>query len=199
MTGAFADLAADVLAGPARLGPVRLVAVDGPAGAGKSTFAARLAAVLGTAGATVHMDDLFAGWHDLPGCWPRVEEWVLAPLRAGRPGRMRRFDWPAGRFGDRWYDVPVTDVLVLEGVGSGRRAAAPDLSALVYVDAPWPVRLRRGLDRDGEALREEWLRWHEAEDAHLAAEGTRARADVVVDGESVDGGFRALRCRRPRH
>ncbi|MBV9722889.1 MAG: (d)CMP kinase, partial [Mycobacterium sp.] len=40
-----------VLAGPARLGGVRLVAVDGPSGAGKTTVAARLGRELAAAGA----------------------------------------------------------------------------------------------------------------------------------------------------
>jgi uridine kinase len=42
----FADLADLVRSRPPRLGPVRLVAVDGPSGAGKTRFAARLAAAL---------------------------------------------------------------------------------------------------------------------------------------------------------
>jgi hypothetical protein len=39
----FADLGKTVLRRPPRLGSVRLVAVDGPGGAGKSLFAGRLA------------------------------------------------------------------------------------------------------------------------------------------------------------
>lgn len=49
--GSAADaVAARVLAGPARLGPVRLVCVDGPAGSGKTTFAAGLASALEVTG-----------------------------------------------------------------------------------------------------------------------------------------------------
>ena len=44
------------------------------------------------------------------------------------------------------------------------------------------LRLARGLARDGEALRDEWLRWAEREQAHFAADRTRERADVLVDG-----------------
>src|SRR5439155_1600778 len=42
----YADLARAVRAAPARLGPVRLVAGDGPAGAGKTPFAGRSAVAL---------------------------------------------------------------------------------------------------------------------------------------------------------
>ena len=75
-----------MLAAPPRLGPVRLVAVDGFAGSGKTTFAGRLAEALGAQ--VLHTDDLLEGWVDTVSFWPRLEEWVLAPLRAGRPGPL---------------------------------------------------------------------------------------------------------------
>src|SRR4051812_7477988 len=92
----YADLAQSIMGSPARLGPVRLVAVDGFAGSGKTTFADRLAREL-TAG-VLHTDDFLAGWTDLAGFWPRLEAGVLEPLRHGRPGRYRRYDWLHERF-----------------------------------------------------------------------------------------------------
>jgi uridine kinase len=162
-----------------RLGRTRLVVVDGPAGSGKTTLAGRLAAQL--AAPLVHADDLLAGWGDLEGWWPRLHDGVLTPLAAGRPGRYRRYDWVERRFAE-WHEVPVTDALVVEGCGAARRAADAVAVLRVWVEAPDDVRLARGLERDGEAMRPEWLAWMRAEKAHFAAEGTRARADVLVDG-----------------
>src|SRR5262245_21500525 len=86
----YEDLAASVIATQAVAGAVRLVAVDGPGGSGKTTFAARLAAALrprdGTF-AVIHTDDLLDGWADQVSFWPRLEEWVLAPLRRGAAAR----------------------------------------------------------------------------------------------------------------
>lgn len=173
-----------LLSAPRRLGPVRLVAVDGPAGSGKTTLGAALVRRCAEAGVrahVVHMDDLYAGWSGLEGdLWPRLAAQVLEPLRRGLPGRFQRYDWVAGRFDD-WVDVPVPDVLVLEGCGSGRRAAAPDLSLLVWVEADDATRLARGLERDGQDARPQWERWMRDETAHYAREGTRGRADVRVD------------------
>jgi hypothetical protein len=40
--------------------------------------------------------------------------------------------------------------------------------------------------RDGEALRGEWERWAVREQRHFAADGTRERADLMVDGSAAD-------------
>jgi len=164
-----------------RLGPVRLVCVDGPAGAGKSTLAAALAGRLGRRCAVVHMDDLYEGWTGLGGVWGRVERQLLAPLADGHPARYRRYDWRAGAFAE-WVDVPVPDVLVLEGCGSAPRAVDGRAVLRVFVEAPADVRLSRGLARDGDGQRDHWVAWMREEAVEFASQDTRARADVVVDG-----------------
>lgn len=175
----LAALVERVGAGPARLGPVRLVCVDGPAGSGKTTLAQRLVEALDAA--VVHLDDLYEGWSGLDGVWERLEAQVLEPLAQGRAARYQRYDWVAGRFAD-WVDLPVPAVLVVEGCGSAPAALAGRANLVVLVDAPADLRLRRGVDRDGEHLRQAWLRWQVLEAEHFAREGTRARANVVVDG-----------------
>lgn len=181
---AAAWVASQVLLRAARLGQVRLVCIDGPAGSGKTSFAARLVerfAADPVRAVTVHLDDLYEGWSGLEGTlWERLTAQVLEPLRAGAPGRYQRYDWVTGAFAD-WVDVPVPDVLVLEGCGAARRAAAPDAVLTVWVEAPAELRLARGLERDGEAMRDEWMAWTVRETAHFAREQTRARADVRLD------------------
>lgn len=175
------DLVARALAGPRRLGPVRLVCVDGPAGSGKSTTAAALTAAAGDTAAVVHLDDLYDGWTGLEGSlWPRLAAQVLEPLRRGRPGRFQRYDWATGRFAD-WVDVPVPGLLVLEGCGAARRAADEVATLRVWVEAPVDLRLERGLARDGVESRPQWERWMVDEAAHFARERTRERADVRLD------------------
>ncbi len=181
----FAALAARVLAVPARLGRVRLVAVDGPSGAGKTTFAGRLATTLRETGATVveiHTDDLLDGWDDMVTFWPRLDHDVLDRLRNGQPGSYRRYDWHRARFVGPAVPVPVPDVLVLEGVTSARAVIRTELTLSVFVTAPRDLRLARGVERDGEALRPWLLRWLADEEAHFAAEHTVEEVDVVVDG-----------------
>jgi uridine kinase len=178
-----AAIAERVLGQAPRLGRTRLVCIDGPAGSGKTTLADRLAAALGGA-AVVHMDDLYAGW-SLTGAFARLAAGVLRPLAEGRPGAYRRYDWAVERFADVPTAVPVPDVLVVEGCGSCPRVVDPWAVVRVWVEAPQPVRLARGLARDGAALEAHWLRWQATEAAAFAVEGTRARADVLVDGTAV--------------
>lgn len=167
-----------------RLGRVRLVCVDGPAGSGKTTAAGRvqvLATARGLDTRVVHLDDLYAGWSGLEGSlWPRLSAQVLEPLRRGVPGRFQRYDWVAGAFAD-WVDVPVPELLVLEGCGSARRDCDPFAVLRVWVEADDALRLARGLARDGEGAREQWLRWMDDERAHFARERTRERADISLD------------------
>lgn len=173
------SLVARIAALPPSCGPVRLVAVDGPAGSGKTTYASRLAAALGGV-QVVHSDDFPVPWEEGPGAWfHALESQVLEPLSRGDAGSFVRYDWVSGRFRER-VTVPVAPVLVVEGVGTARRSAAHLLAFTVWVEAPASVRLRRVLERDGAALEPQWLRWFAAEEAWFAADATRARADLVV-------------------
>ena len=175
----FVDLAAQVRALPASCGPVRLVAIDGPGGAGKSTFAARLASALGGV-PVVHTDD-FASWDDEFSWYPRLRAQLIEPLASGRPGRFQRYDWATRELAE-WHDVPLGPVLVLEGVGAARREITDELALAVWIETPPDLRLARGIERDGEELRDFWLHWIEGERRHFAADRTRERAELVVLG-----------------
>jgi uridine kinase len=174
-------IAARIMAAPARLGGVRLVCIDGPAGSGKTTLAERLAAVLGDDAALVHLEDLYAGW-TLTGAVARLRAGVLRSLAEGHAGAFHRYDWAAQRFADVATVVPVRPVLVVEGCGSGPRSLDAWTTLRIWVEAPAAIRMARGLARDGAHLEPEWRRWQATEAAEFARERTRARADLRLDG-----------------
>ena len=157
---------------------VLVVAVDGPSGSGKSTFAASLGGLLSAP--VVQMDDLYPGWDGLAQAVPLVTRQVLEPLTSGQDAAYRRWDWVENRWAET---VPVTSapVVVLEGVGSSVRPAGDYAAVRVWVEADHAVRMARGIERDGEAYRPHWERWARQEDALFAADGTRDRADILLD------------------
>ncbi len=167
---------------PPTLGRSRLICIDGPAGSGKTTLADAVVAAADAHATTalVHMDDQLDGWGGLPDALPRVARDVLGPLREGRPGHYRRYDWLAERFAETHVVEPV-DLVVLEGVGSGSSLWAAGVTTLVWVEAPADLRLARGLARDGEEVREQFVAWMVQEEVLHARERTRARADLLVD------------------
>lgn len=177
---ATAAVVADLTLGlPPTLGTGRLVCVDGPAGSGKTTLAALLAQLVPGA-VVVHMDDLFEGWAGLSTVDRQLEQ-LLGPLAEDPPGRYRRWDWHAAAWAEEVTVDPV-DLLVLEGVGSGSLRAAGVTTVLVWIEAPYDVRMRRGLERDGDAFAPHWEEWARDEIDHFARHRTRERADLVVEG-----------------
>jgi energy-coupling factor transporter ATP-binding protein EcfA2 len=161
------------------LGSGRLLCIDGPQASGKTSLASAVAG-LEPDSAVVHVDDLLDGWRGLATVAGAVDA-LLRPLSRGEAGTYRRFDWDLGRFVET---VPVEPVplLVLEGCGAGSRRYADLATLLVWVSAPTDLRVIRGVERDGEAVRDQQAQWLVDEEALFGAEGTRARADVEVDG-----------------
>ncbi|MFB6945678.1 uridine kinase [Streptomyces sp. NPDC056305] len=158
-------------------GPVRLIAVDGHAGSGKSTFASRLAAALDGA-PVLHLDDLathesFFTWVD------RLREQVIGPLSRGERAHYAPYDWTARTFTAPRALEPAPVVLI-EGVGAGRRALRPHLARLLWMDLAAAESWERGRRRDGPALSAFWDGWTAAEAEHFSADPSRSHADALI-------------------
>jgi hypothetical protein len=174
------DVLDRILAVPVIGAPV-IVAVDGPAGSGKSTLARELAELSGAA--LVGVDD-FVTWHDFGAWWPRLRDDALLPLASGMDATYQVRDWEGDEFGSSvrdWKTVPWAPLVIIEGVTSARREAVPYLSFAIWVEAAAALRLARGLARDGEDHRTFWTGWMHAEQEFFDADGTRERADVIID------------------
>ena len=155
----------------------RVVAVDGAGGAGKTTVADQLAGLLDAP--VVHTDD-FASWDEPLDWWPRLLAEVLEPLAANEPASFVPNAW-GGPPRERVVVEPC-EFLVLEGVSATRRAFRPYLTYAIWVETSRALRLRRGLERDGEAALPQWEQWMAAEDRYVAEEAPHLRADAVLDG-----------------
>lgn len=163
----------------ARPGPVRLVAIDGPGGAGKSTFAHALADAAGGA-PVVHTDDFAAADNPID-WWPRLLAQVIEPLVRGDAGRYQRYDWPTEQLAE-WHTIEPAPIVIIEGVSAGRAEWAAHLRFVIWIETPRDERLRRAVERDGVGALDDWARWMAAEDDHYRRDPSRSRADVVIDG-----------------
>jgi len=164
---------------PPRCGATKVVAIDGPSGAGKTDFAAALAERLPHAN-VVHMDDLYPGWDGLAQAVDDLHDQILAPIARGERASYRRWDWENDRYAD-WHSLPAAPLLLVEGSGSGAGRNAELESVLIWLEADRDVRFRRGIERDAEAYLPHWRRWAEQEEALFLADATRSRADLIMD------------------
>jgi hypothetical protein len=159
-------------------GTTKVIAVDGPSGAGKTEFANVLGARLKAP--VLHLEDVYPGWSGLAQTPALVVRGVLEPIAVGEIGHVPRWDWVHERPGALLRFAP-TPLLILEGVGSGARICRPFLSLLMWLDAPTSLRKTRALSRDGEVYAPFWDMWAEQERHLFVVDDIRANAEVVVD------------------
>jgi uridine kinase len=128
----------------------------------------------------VELEQLYPGWDGLQQGVDLLVSAVLEPLAAGRRAEVPRYDWIEGRYAEPWALEP-PELLIVEGVGAGARAAARYASVLVWLELAAETRRQRALARDGDVFRPYWERWTAQEEALLARDATPARADLVLD------------------
>ena len=178
------DIVDQVRAAGVVCGSTRIVTIDGPAGSGKTTFSASLAAALVDC-QIIHMDDLYDGWsQDLERELPqRIETSIFEPLRLGAEPRYHRYDWHAHAFTEI-VTVPRSRYLILDGVGSGNPLLRTSVALAIWIESDPQTLVGRVLDRDGEHLRDDILRWQQHESEYFAALGVKQAADLQLRGDN---------------
>jgi len=158
------------------------LAIDGVAGSGKTTLASRLCGGLKSC-QVVHMDDLYEGWSDplSQRLTAKVIRELLEPFNKQIPIRYQKFDWILNRF-DKFEDLKTSNILILEGVGSGQREFRKYLSKTIWVEYDPSQGFDRVIARDGEGIRGEMVNFLLDQNKHFIAELTKNASDYTISG-----------------
>jgi hypothetical protein len=126
----------------------------------------------------LHLDDIAS--HDQPFDWTgRLLTQVIEPLARGERASYAPYDWRARSFGPP-RPLPCAPVILVEGVGAGRRALRPYLARLLWMELAREEAWARGRLRDGSEQQEFWAGWVEAERRHFRADPSRPYAQLLV-------------------
>lgn len=159
-----------------------IIAIDGPAGAGKTTLAhdIKLALAQRYAITEIHMDDLYDGWDNA--LTPHLTE-VLVHLTDSHKNSaailLSTYNWNQGAFNPA-TEIEKSELLILEGVGSGQMAIRDSLAALIWIDIEDTKGMARVLERDGIEIEKQMRTWLTTQEQHFLAEGTQKAADFVL-------------------
>lgn len=161
---------------------VTLLAIDGPAGAGKTTLAAKLEAEYSAhlTVRTIHMDDLYDGWEGaLSGALTQtLSELTLAHLN-GKNCTVKFFNWHLMKF-DREEIIVPTDYLILEGVGAAQAVVRNAGAVTYWLDIDAETGLKRVLARDGAHIEKEMRQWQIQQSVHFAKDQTRENCEFKL-------------------
>lgn len=178
------EILAIIESGERRNKNTRIIAIDGPAGGGKTTLAERIASQSSFKSLTVHMDDLYDGWENAlsPTLTKTLVQSIAVPASMGKSFSYRKFDWFTSKFSEEMR-CPLPELLILEGVGSGQKAVRQYLDQLIWIDIESEIGLTRVLHRDGDYLESEMRVWQMREIAHFNGDNTRDCATIRIDGK----------------
>ena len=158
---------------------VVLVGIGGHGGAGKTTLARMIP------GAQIVSTNEF--WDGEAFDIERLSREVVTPLSHGEVAHFVSYDW-AAREQRGLRKVMPAGVVIVEGVCALHRTLRNAYAVRVWVEAPYDVRLERGVARDGEAARSTWVGvWMPSEQRYVERDDPVSCAHLVIDnGKVVD-------------
>jgi len=159
-----------------------IIAIDGPAGAGKTTLASTLSLALSPQMSTtvIHMDELYPGWENALGDeLTKTLTWLTSCHKAKKPLLYSSFNWIANEFNPPKSHAS-TQLLILEGVASAQLPIEESLATSIWLDLDPEIGFRRVIERDGENISLEMKKWLVTQEQHFAADRTKERCEFLL-------------------
>lgn len=159
-----------------------LIAIDGPAGAGKTTLAAQFYRDFSPekSVSVIHMDDLYSGWINAldEGLTSKLA-FIVREYNAHRSFTIAIFNWLTMAF-DSSLTIEPTDILIIEGVGAAQKIVRAAGATTYWLDIEPTLGLKRVLQRDGFEIESQMRQWQIDQEAHFARDLTRIHADHIL-------------------
>ena len=159
-----------------------IIAIDGPAGAGKTTLASTLSLALSPQMSTtvIHMDELYPGWENALGDeLTKTLTWLTSCHKAKKPLLYSSFNWIANEFNPPKSHAS-TQLLILEGVASAQLPIEESLATSIWLDLDPEIGFRRVIERDGENISLKMKKWLVTQEQHFAADRTKERCEFLL-------------------
>jgi uridine kinase len=159
-----------------------IIAIDGPAGAGKTTLAQTISLALSPHMSTtvIHMDELYPGWEKaLGGELTQTLTWLTSCHKARKPLMYSIFDWHSNEFSAP-KTLPSTELLILEGVASAQIAIEDSLATSLWLDLDPQIGFQRVIERDGSTISSEMKKWLATQEQHFAKDRTKERCEFIL-------------------
>jgi len=159
-----------------------IIAIDGPAGAGKTTLAHEIYLALAPKISVnvIHMDDLYDGWDNALGAdLSAILKYLVNQHQKSSSAQIKRYNWSTSSFGES-ENIEPADLLILEGVGSGDKSLQDDLAALIWIDIDPEIGVMRVIDRDGYQVEDEMKKWLGTQQEYFSQHSTREKADFIL-------------------
>jgi uridine kinase len=164
-----------------------LIGIDGFGGSGKTTFSAKLAAMLGNT-YVIHMDDFIVKDKMHESSWDegfdrkRLAEQVLEPLANSRVASYQKLLWESDTLSD-YQDIPTVNYVIIEGITSLHPKIRKYYDYKIWVDTPIDIAKARGEARDADNENVDmWDLWASNDLRYQAQYHPDEAADVIVSG-----------------
>lgn len=165
-----------------KCGTTHIIAIDGRAGAGKTTLAHELFLAFSVTRnvRVIHLDEVYAGWeHALGETLTKTLTELLESLAEDQRYSLPIYNWNTMAF-DSEREIAPCNLIIIEGVGSAQSAVRKRASATIWLDIDPAIGLQRVLQRDGAEISEQMKKWQLDEAELFQSDQTQEKADFIL-------------------
>jgi len=172
----------DLCTSSPKAGNTHIIAIDGPAGGGKTTLAMQISQALSSRFSieVVHMDDLYNGWDGALG--ENLTELLSKIIEAQKKSQnylLPHFDWKTNKYSSP-RDLKSPQILILEGVGSARAIVRNSATTTIWIEVDRTIGIQRVIARDGEAIQSHMKQWLVDQEIYFTSDKTRESAQFIL-------------------